>query len=139
MSPVPFATSISRSSIVTLDELAHPTTSSRRSIFAWAEVRRVDVRRREDPVEGRGAVEGAAALLDVRQELVAELRDVARDRDRVRVAERAEAGAVDPLADVEQEVEVGVVPRPASSFLRICVSQRVPTRHGVHLPHDSCS
>ena len=34
--------------------------------------------------------------------------DVAHDRHRVGVAERAEALAVDPLADVEQQVEVGL-------------------------------
>ena len=31
------------------------------------------------------------------------------------------------------------VPRPSSIFWRIVVSHFVPTRHGVHLPHDSCS
>ena len=28
---------------------------------------------------------------------------------------------------------------PASSLRRIAVIQRVPSRHGVHLPQDSCS
>src|SRR5258707_3422665 len=57
-------------------------------------------------VERRGATERAAALLDVRDEFIAELRDVARDDDRVGVTERAEALAVDPVADVQQQVEV---------------------------------
>src|SRR5260221_5458078 len=68
--------------------------------------------RRQDVVERRGATERAAALLDVRDELVAELRDVRRDDDRVGVAERAEALAVDPVAHVEEEVEVALR-RPA--------------------------
>src|SRR6267142_1836656 len=60
----------------------------------------------KDVIQGRFPAERAAALVDVRDELVAELRDVARDDDCVRVAERAEALAVDPVADVEQQVEV---------------------------------
>ena len=97
------------------------------------------VDRREDALERRLAAERAAALVDVRLELVAELVDVARDRHRGRVAERAEALAEDPVADVEQQVELGLLrASPASILWRICTIQRVPSRHGVHLPHDSC-
>src|SRR5437870_8353481 len=49
---------------------------------------------------------GAAALVDVALELLAEPVHVARDRHRGRVAERAEALAEDPVADVEQQVEL---------------------------------
>src|SRR5919202_269562 len=68
---------------------------------------RVLVDGREQAVERRLAAERAAALLDVAAELIAELVDVARDRHRRRVAERTEALAEDPVADVEQEVELG--------------------------------
>src|SRR5207302_3831235 len=60
----------------------------------------------EDVVERRLAPERAAALVDVCLELGAEAVDIARDRHRGRVAERAEAFAEDAVADVEQEVEV---------------------------------
>src|SRR3954447_9780915 len=61
--------------------------------------------RREDALEWR-VVEGAAAAIEVGDELVAELRHVARHRDRGRLAERAEALAVDPVAHREQQVEL---------------------------------
>ena len=102
--PVPFGTSTSRSSIVTRDELgiAHACASATRGACACI------VDRREDALERRVAGERAAACVDVRLELVAELVDVARDGDRVGVAERAEALADDAVADVEQQVEVGL-------------------------------
>src|SRR5258707_9140856 len=81
--------------------------------------------RRQDVVERRGATERAAALLDVRDELVAELRDVAGDDDRVRVAERAEALAVDPVADVEQQVEVAL---RRAAVLELAQDRRQPAR-----------
>src|SRR6476469_2144321 len=132
MSPMPRSTSTSRSSIVTLTvslipvpapaEPAPPLPRRLRRAhgscehlerpldLGRADVCLVDVRRRDDPLERRGALERAAALLDVREELVAELRDVARHGDRVGVAERTQARSVDVLADVEQEVEVCVCP-----------------------------
>src|SRR5256885_7785110 len=61
---------------------------------------------REDALERRLAFVRAPAGANVVAELAAELVDVARDRHRGRVAERAEAVAEDPVADVEQEVEV---------------------------------
>src|SRR5919109_854253 len=64
---------------------------------------------REEALERRLAAEGAAAAVDVRLVLVAELVDVARDRHRGRVAERAEALAEDPVADREQEVELALL------------------------------
>src|SRR5438034_4148816 len=64
------------------------------------------VDRREDALERRLAAVRAPAGADVLAELVAELVDVARDRHRGRVAERAETVAEDPVAHVEQEVEL---------------------------------
>src|SRR5689334_8807964 len=61
---------------------------------------------REQPVQRRLARMRAAAEVDVLLEVVAELVDVAGDRHRGRVAERAEALAEDAVADVEQQVEL---------------------------------
>src|SRR5206468_1020637 len=69
-------------------------------------VQRVLRNGREDVVEWRRVAERAAPLLDVRLELVAELCDIARDRDRRRLAQRTEALAVDSVADIEQQVEL---------------------------------
>src|SRR5439155_26475123 len=66
------------------------------------------IHRREQAFERRLAAEGAAALLDVRAELVAALDDVRRDRQRRGVAERAEALPEDAVTDAEQQREVGV-------------------------------
>src|SRR5437867_6409254 len=57
-------------------------------------------------VQRRGVAERAAGLVDMRLELSAELVRVACDRDRGRLAEWAKALAVDPIADVAQEVEL---------------------------------
>ena len=62
--------------------------------------------RREDVVERRRVAEGTARLVDVRLELAAELVDVARDRDRGRLAERTQALAVDAVADIEASLLV---------------------------------
>src|SRR5262245_17591635 len=97
--PVPFGTSIWRSSTVT------ETSSDMRGLVA---VGGVLLRRREDALERRLAVERAASEVDVRLVLVAELVDVAQDGDRVGVAERAQALAHDPVADGEEQVEVGL-------------------------------
>src|SRR5258708_19271940 len=61
---------------------------------------------REEVIEGRVAAERTAAVLEVLPELVAELRHAARDRHRGRVAEHAQTLADDPVADVEQELQV---------------------------------
>jgi hypothetical protein len=53
-------------------------------------------------------VERAAALVDVPLVLVPEFRDVAGHGHRGRVAERTQAVAEDPVADVEQEVELSL-------------------------------
>ena len=53
------------------------------------------------PVERGLAAERAAAVVDVRLELFSELVDVARDRHRGRVAERAQALAEDPVAHAQ--------------------------------------
>jgi hypothetical protein len=60
-------------------------------------------------VERRLAAERAATLVEMALELVAELRDVARHRHCGRVAERAEAVAEDPVADVQQEIELALL------------------------------
>src|SRR5205823_13029668 len=73
----------------------------------------------------RVAAERAAALVDVRLELVAELGDVARDDHRVRVAERAEALAVDAVADVEQQVELAL---RRAAVLELAQDRRQPAR-----------
>src|SRR5262245_62395608 len=96
-SPVPFGTSTFRSSTVT-------ETSSDMGV----PLVRVLLRRREDALERGLPVERAAAEVDVGLVLVPELVDVAQDRDRVRVAERAQALAHDPVAHGEKEVEVGL-------------------------------
>src|SRR5438094_1762946 len=67
---------------------------------------RVQRHGRRDVVERRRVAERAAAFVDVRLELAAELVHVARHCDRSRLAERAEALAVDPVAHVEQQVEL---------------------------------
>ena len=63
----------------------------------------------EHVVQRRRIAERTAASVDVRHELGAELVDVARDRDRRRLAERAQALAVDPVAHVQQQVELGLL------------------------------
>src|SRR4051794_1461531 len=68
-------------------------------------VREVLRDRREDALERRLG-ERAAAAVEVRDELVAELVDVASDCHRGRVAERAQALAVDAVADRQQQVEL---------------------------------
>src|SRR5688500_3010246 len=67
------------------------------------------VDRGHQPLEGRLAVEGTAALDDVLPVLVAELRDIARDWHRRRVAQRTQALAEDAIADREQQVELLVL------------------------------
>src|SRR5579883_2631481 len=83
-----------------------------RHLDVVAEAGVVLVDRGEDALERGGAAERAAAVVDVRLELVAELVDVARDRDRIGVSERAEALAEDPVADREQQVELALVRAP---------------------------
>src|SRR3954471_15323849 len=60
----------------------------------------------EEVRERRVLAERTAAVREVRAELVAELRHAGRDRHRGRVAEHAQALADDPVADVEQDVDV---------------------------------
>ena len=65
---------------------------------------------------------------------------VARDRIDGEVAERAERLAEDarrrPTSSRSMSDELRR--RRPRSCSRICTIQRVPSRHGVHLPHDSC-
>src|SRR5688572_19801820 len=58
---------------------------------------RVLIRGGEDALQRGSAGEGAAARVDVRLELVPEAVDIARDRHRSRVAERAQALAEDAV------------------------------------------
>src|SRR5438128_8816652 len=57
-------------------------------------------------VQRRRVAERTPALVDVRLELLAELLDVARDGDRGGLPERAEALPVDPIAYVQQEIQL---------------------------------
>src|SRR5438067_9744326 len=74
--------------------------------------------RREQAVERRLAAERAPGGVDMRLELVAELVDVAGDRHRGRVAERAEALAEDAVADVEQQVELALLCAPVLDLVQ---------------------
>src|SRR6187200_3082733 len=107
-SPIPFGTSTSRSSTVTC------TSSDMRGLVA---VVGVHGGRGEDPVERGLPVERTAAQIDMRLVLVAELVDVSQHRDRVGVAERAGALAHDPVADGEEQVEVGLRCTPVLDLL----------------------
>src|SRR5690349_834441 len=102
--PVPFGTETSTSSMVNVtSSLAmSPSSHSRK---------RMAVARRDDALERRFAVERAASLLDVRDELVAPVPDVARDRIHREVAERAERLAEDAVADGVQQVDVAELGR----------------------------
>ena len=97
------------------DRVAHASTPSGRSIrptpWAWM-WRSWTVTGARIPSSEDAPLERAAAFVDMRLELVPELGHVADDRDRVGVAQRAEALAVDPLGDVEQQVEVALRAAP---------------------------
>ena len=80
----------------------------------------------------------AAALADVRLVLVPEVLQRREHRRRGGVAERAERLAGDVAGDAGEQIEIAASrPRRARSSARILWSQSVPSRHGVHLPHDS--
>src|SRR5262245_31584356 len=70
---------------------------------------RVLVDRGDDAFDRGLAAVRAAALVDVRLELVPVLVDVAPDRPDREVAERAERPALDAVADPAQEVEIGML------------------------------
>src|SRR5580765_791934 len=69
----------------------------------------MDGDRGEHVVQRRGGAERTPALVEVRHELGSELLDIAGNGDRRRLAERAQALAVDPVADVEEKVELGLL------------------------------
>src|SRR5256885_15500960 len=78
---------------------------------SWSDLRRhggmgVLIHRREEVCQRRVLAERATAVLEVRAELVAELRHAARDGHRGRVAEHAQALADDAVANIEQYFEV---------------------------------
>src|SRR5262245_19847024 len=106
--PVPFGTETWRSSTVTA------TSSDTSGLRPVVLVHRA---RREDSLERGLPVERATTEVDVCLVLVAEAVDVAQDGDRVRVAERAEALAHDPVADGEEQVEVGLQASPVLDLL----------------------
>src|SRR4051812_38803345 len=68
----------------------------------------MDGDRGEHVVQRGRLAERTPALVEVRHELGPELLDIAGNGDRRRLAERAQALAVDPVADVEEEVELGL-------------------------------
>src|SRR6266508_2200211 len=76
------------------------------------------VDRSKEPLERRLAAEGAALAVQVGMELVAELVDVAGDRHRRRISERAQALAGDPVADVEEQVELGLLRAPVLDLVQ---------------------
>src|SRR5215475_2606096 len=92
--PVPFGTSIVRSSTVT----------EKSSDMGGLAMLLVDRRGRQDALDRRVAVERTVPEVDVRLVLVAELVDVAEHGDRIGVAERAQALAHDPVAHREEQV-----------------------------------
>src|SRR5580765_1202292 len=69
----------------------------------------MDGDRGEHVVQRRRGAERTPALVEMRHELGPELLDIAGDGDRRRLAERTQALAVDPVADVEEEVELGLL------------------------------
>src|SRR5918999_1479575 len=75
-------------------------SSGHLDLRAHARVMLVD--RRHEVIQRRFTAEGAPALVEMPLVLLAELRDVARNRHRGRVAERTQAVPEDPVADVEQ-------------------------------------
>ncbi len=82
--------------------------------------------------------DAATAVLDHVLELVPEVLHEALHRPRGRVAERADGVAFDLVRDVDQHVEVvldALARRRCGVSMRY--SQPVPSRHGVHWPHDS--
>src|SRR6478735_535170 len=105
--PTCSAARITRVSLGTLTwtpSMVRVTRSSARSSPAWSSCSRS--RSRED---GRGGgVEGAPAVGEVGDVLVAEVLDRAGDRADRTVGERAERAAEDVVALVEQELEVGL-------------------------------
>src|SRR4051812_16353708 len=99
--PVPFGTWTSFSSTV----MRTSSGALKRELLRYRGVL-VLVDGGEEVRERRVLAERAAAVLEVRVELVAELRHARRDGHRRGVAEHAQALADDPVADVEADVEI---------------------------------
>src|SRR6266480_2963164 len=128
-SPVHFGTEISTSSTVSVTSSAlttiasiaamHPRRRPRRELSNQTRpvgcsrrhlgdgMVRVCVARRHDAFERRLAVEGTAALLDVRDELGAPVLHEARNGIHGEVAERAQRLAEDAVADGAKQIDVG--------------------------------
>ena len=104
----PSAPATSRSSIVSVTSSAHARTSSRRASGEWRVHLRSGARM---PSSDDSPPNGQPPWSMCATNSSRNLRDVARDDDRGRVAERAEALAVDPVADVEQQVELAAASR----------------------------
>src|SRR5215213_10488887 len=139
--PIPAGTCSSRSSIVTVTSsgVLNPLPPSRLPGTEPAEVslRRRSTRHlcrrlmmmlvdgRENPLQRRLAAEWAPALVDVPLELLAEALDVLDHRAGGKVAERAQAPPHDAVADVEEQVELGLL---GAAVLQLLEELRYPTR-----------
>src|SRR4051794_27987882 len=73
---------------------------------------------REQSFEGGLAAEGTASMVDVRAKLIAELDHVARHRHRRGVAEWAQALPENAVADIEEQVELGMGRAPCLDRLQ---------------------
>jgi len=71
--------------------------------------------------------------------LVLEVTDGRLHRGLDRVAQRAERAPGDVAADVEELVQVSLAALALLELLEQLDTHQLPSRHGVHLPQDSCS
>ena len=81
---------------------------------------------------------GSASLRDdVIFELIAEVPHRCQHRVRRRLAQPAQRALADVAAQLVQHVHVPSVPAPSVIAFRMRRHLFSPTRHGMHLPHDS--
>src|SRR5256885_9435978 len=80
---------------------------------------------------------GLPLARDVVLEFAAKLLDAGDDGRGAGVGEHADRLPGHVVREVEQEIEIGRLPRPARIRSRILVVQAVPSRHWVHWAHDS--
>src|SRR4029077_7988383 len=92
------------------------------------------VGRREDSLQRRLAAERTAALLDVGDPLVVPLVEVALHRPHGEIAERAKRLALDPVADLPQQVEVVGLTVAALDLLEDLYQPARPLAAGRALP-----
>ena len=79
----------------------------------------------------------AAMRRDMVKVFVTEQFDATADAHGRGIAERTEKLAQHIVADVGQQLDVALFAVPCSRRSRSWTSQYVPSRQGVHLPHDS--